>query len=93
MGQLRGMYEGDRSRKLALIDAGFRLPSALDNRPLQLPEFLERVDANALSTATVAWSPKMPPPPYVFSFTRISMTSYGAADATSRSVRLSSVRT
>ena len=44
MGQLRGMYEGDRSRKLALIDAGFRLPSALDNRPLQLPEFLERVN-------------------------------------------------
>ena len=44
MGQLRGMYEGDRSRKMALIDAGFRLPSALDNRPLQLPEFLERAN-------------------------------------------------
>ena len=48
MGQLRGMYEGDRSRKLALIDAGFRLPSALDNRPLQLPEFLERVRPDRL---------------------------------------------
>ncbi|HET6689329.1 MAG TPA: excinuclease ABC subunit UvrB [Miltoncostaeaceae bacterium] len=52
MGQLRGMYEGDRSRKLALIDAGFRLPSALDNRPLQLPEFLERVDQTVFVSAT-----------------------------------------
>jgi excinuclease ABC subunit B len=52
MGQLRGMYEGDRSRKLALIDAGFRLPSALDNRPLQLPEFLERVDQLVFVSAT-----------------------------------------
>jgi excinuclease ABC subunit B len=52
MGQLRGMYEGDRSRKLALIDAGFRLPSALDNRPLQLPEFLDRVDQIVFVSAT-----------------------------------------
>jgi excinuclease ABC subunit B len=52
MGQLRGMYEGDRSRKLALIDAGFRLPSALDNRPLQLPEFLERVGQVIFVSAT-----------------------------------------
>ncbi|MFA9401403.1 MAG: excinuclease ABC subunit B, partial [Acidobacteriota bacterium] len=52
MGQLRGMYEGDRSRKLALIDAGFRLPSALDNRPLQFPEFLERVDQLVYVSAT-----------------------------------------
>jgi excinuclease ABC subunit B len=52
MGQLRGMYEGDRSRKLALIDAGFRLPSALDNRPLQLPEFLERVSQIVFVSAT-----------------------------------------
>jgi excinuclease ABC subunit B len=52
MGQLRGMYEGDRSRKLALIDAGFRLPSALDNRPLQLPEFLERVGPLVFVSAT-----------------------------------------
>ncbi len=52
MGQLRGMYEGDRSRKLALIDAGFRLPSALDNRPLQLPEFLERVGQLIFVSAT-----------------------------------------
>jgi excinuclease ABC subunit B len=43
MGQLRGMYEGDRSRKLNLIDYGFRIPAALDNRPLQLDEFLARV--------------------------------------------------
>nr|WP_217915902.1 excinuclease ABC subunit UvrB [Miltoncostaea marina] len=52
MGQLRGMYEGDRSRKLALIDAGFRLPSALDNRPLQLPEFLDRVGQLIFVSAT-----------------------------------------
>jgi excinuclease ABC subunit B len=52
MGQLRGMYEGDRSRKAALIDYGFRLPSALDNRPLQLPEFLERVNQVVFVSAT-----------------------------------------
>ena len=38
------MYEGDRSRKSTLIDYGFRLPSAIDNRPLKFDEFLERVD-------------------------------------------------
>ena len=52
LGQLRGMYEGDRSRKTALIDAGFRLPSALDNRPLQFPEFLDRVDQLVFVSAT-----------------------------------------
>ncbi len=52
LGQLRGMYEGDRSRKTALIDAGFRLPSALDNRPLQFPEFLERVNQVVFVSAT-----------------------------------------
>jgi excinuclease ABC subunit B len=46
------MYEGDRSRKVALIDAGFRLPSALDNRPLQLPEFLDRVGQLIFVSAT-----------------------------------------
>lgn len=40
--QVRGMYAGDRARKETLIRYGFRLPSALDNRPLQFPEFLER---------------------------------------------------
>ena len=40
--QIGGMYEGDRSRKQTLIDFGFRLPSALDNRPLRFDEFLER---------------------------------------------------
>ncbi|MCB0873088.1 MAG: excinuclease ABC subunit UvrB [Thermoleophilia bacterium] len=52
MGQLRGMYEGDRSRKLSLIEHGFRLPSALDNRPLQLDEFLERVPQIVFVSAT-----------------------------------------
>jgi excinuclease ABC subunit B len=41
--QIRGMYEGDRSRKRTLIDFGFRLPSALDNRPLRFAEFEKRV--------------------------------------------------
>ncbi len=41
--QIRGMYEGDRSRKRTLIDFGFRLPSALDNRPLKFDEFERRV--------------------------------------------------
>ena len=40
--QIGGMYEGDRSRKQTLVDYGFRLPSALDNRPLRFDEFLER---------------------------------------------------
>ncbi|MCU0307903.1 MAG: excinuclease ABC subunit UvrB [Thermoleophilia bacterium] len=50
--QLRGMYEGDRSRKAALIDNGFRLPSAADNRPLRLEEFLERVGQVVFVSAT-----------------------------------------
>jgi excinuclease ABC subunit B len=40
--QLKGMYRGDRSRKQTLVDYGFRLPSALDNRCLTFEEFLER---------------------------------------------------
>ncbi|MFQ3574524.1 MAG: excinuclease ABC subunit UvrB [Thermodesulfovibrionales bacterium] len=40
--QIGGMYEGDRSRKQTLVDYGFRLPSALDNRPLRFDEFMER---------------------------------------------------
>ena len=42
--QVRGMYEGDRSRKLSLVEYGFRLPSALDNRPLRFDEFYEKLD-------------------------------------------------
>ena len=38
--QIGGMYEGDRSRKSVLVDYGFRLPSAMDNRPLKFPEFM-----------------------------------------------------
>ena len=52
MGQLRGMYEGDRSRKNALVDHGFRLPSARDNRPLMFDEFLERVGQTVFVSAT-----------------------------------------
>ena len=41
--QVRGMYEGDKSRKQTLVDFGFRLPSALDNRPLRFEEFLAKL--------------------------------------------------
>jgi excinuclease ABC subunit B len=50
--QLGGMYEGDRSRKQTLVDFGFRLPSALDNRPLRFDEFLEKVPQMVFVSAT-----------------------------------------
>lgn len=50
--QLRGMYEGDRSRKQTLVDHGFRLPSALDNRPLKQAEFWTKVDQAIFVSAT-----------------------------------------
>ncbi len=50
--QIRGMYNGDRSRKTVLVDYGFRLPSALDNRPLNFGEFSEHVRQVAYVSAT-----------------------------------------
>jgi excinuclease ABC subunit B len=50
--QIGGMYEGDRSRKQTLVDFGFRLPSALDNRPLRFDEFLARVPQLLFVSAT-----------------------------------------
>jgi excinuclease ABC subunit B len=50
--QIRGMYGGDRSRKQTLVDYGFRLPSALDNRPLNFEEFEQRVKQAIYTTAT-----------------------------------------
>jgi excinuclease ABC subunit B len=50
--QLRSMYAGDRSRKEKLVKHGFRLPSALDNRPLKEPEFWERVQRTVFISAT-----------------------------------------
>ncbi len=50
--QIRGMYHGDRSRKTTLVDYGFRLPSALDNRPLTFSEFEERVGQVLFTSAT-----------------------------------------
>jgi excinuclease ABC subunit B len=50
--QLNGMYHGDRSRKETLIDYGFRLPSALDNRPLSFTEFEQRVNQVIYTSAT-----------------------------------------
>ena len=51
-GQLHGMYNGDRSRKTTLVEYGFRLPSALDNRPLQFEEFEARVKQVVFVSAT-----------------------------------------
>lgn len=50
--QVRGMYAGDRARKQTLIDYGFRLPSALDNRPLQFDEFYKHINQAVFVSAT-----------------------------------------
>ncbi|MFA9400111.1 MAG: excinuclease ABC subunit UvrB [Acidobacteriota bacterium] len=50
--QIGGMYLGDRSRKRTLVDYGFRLPSAIDNRPLKFDEFMERMNQLVLVSAT-----------------------------------------
>ena len=50
--QIRGMYAGDRSRKTTLVDYGFRLPSALDNRPLNFGEFEQKIDQLLFVSAT-----------------------------------------
>jgi len=50
--QLRGMYEGDRSRKETLVEYGFRLPSCLDNRPLRFDEFMELINQVIFVSAT-----------------------------------------
>ena len=52
--QIHGQYAGDRSRKDVLVDHGFRLPSAMDNRPLTFEEWYERVDQVVLLSATPA---------------------------------------
>ena len=50
--QIRGMYAGDRSRKTTLVDFGFRLPSAMDNRPLNFPEFENKISQILFVSAT-----------------------------------------
>jgi excinuclease ABC subunit B len=52
--QIRGMYQGDKSRKQTLVDYGFRLPSAMDNRPLNIREFQERINQVIYTSATPA---------------------------------------
>ncbi|PYL46196.1 MAG: excinuclease ABC subunit B, partial [Verrucomicrobia bacterium] len=52
--QIGGMYEGDRSRKTVLVNYGFRLPSALDNRPLNFDEFMKLTDQTIYASATPA---------------------------------------
>ena len=52
--QIGGMYEGDKSRKTVLVDHGFRLPSALDNRPLRFEEFMDKVGQIVYVSATPA---------------------------------------
>lgn len=63
--QIRGMYAGDFSRKQTLIDYGFRLPSALDNRPLKFDEFMRRIPNFIATSATPAeWEVSMSKPDY-----------------------------
>lgn len=50
--QVRGMYAGDHARKKNLIDYGFRLPSAFDNRPLNFDEFYDRINQVVFVSAT-----------------------------------------
>jgi excinuclease ABC subunit B len=50
--QIHGMYEGDRSRKETLVEHGFRLPSAMDNRPLRFEEFMDRINQVLFVSAT-----------------------------------------
>ncbi len=50
--QVRGMYHGDRARKETLVEFGFRLPSAMDNRPLNFDEFLQRINQTVYTSAT-----------------------------------------
>ncbi len=52
--QVRGMFAGDHSRKLTLVEHGFRLPSALDNRPLRFDEWEKRVKQVLFMSATPA---------------------------------------
>ena len=52
IGQFTGMYNGDRARKATLVEYGFRLPSALDNRPLKFPEFEQRMRQSVFVSAT-----------------------------------------
>lgn len=52
--QIRGMFAGDHARKTTLVDHGFRLPSALDNRPLRIEEFMERINQTIFVSATPA---------------------------------------
>ena len=52
VGQVRGMFNGDRARKQTLVDYGFRMPSALDNRPLTFEEFEHRINQVVYVSAT-----------------------------------------
>lgn len=70
--QIRGMYNGDRARKETLIDYGFRLPSALDNRPLKFEEFMRRVKQVTYVSAT--------PDEYELSLTKTTTGDAGIAE-------------
>lgn len=72
--QIGGMYEGDRSRKQVLVDYGFRLPSALDNRPLNFPEFMEMTHQMVYVSAT--------PSPFELRNSKVGNTSYQAVSRT-----------
>ena len=63
--QIRGMYAGDRSRKQTLVDHGFRLPSALDNRPLNIEEFEKKINQIIYVSATPAEYEKIKSKKYI----------------------------
>ena len=63
--QVRGMVRGDRARKEILVEYGFRLPSAIDNRPLTFPEFNERIDRTLFVSATPASYELLKSKPYI----------------------------
>ena len=79
IGQLNGMYNGDRSRKENLVDYGFRLPSALDNRPLKFDEFERKMRQAIFVSAT--------PADYEQQHRRPGGRAAGAADRSRRSGR------
>jgi len=71
MPQIGGMYEGDRSRKSVLVEHGFRLPSAMDNRPLKFGEFMETTDKMLYVSAT--------PGPFELLNSRVGVKTFRAA--------------
>ena len=91
MPQIGGMYEGDRSRKTVLVEHGFRLPSALDNRPLNFEEFQALQNQTIYVSATpgpkelamvrkAAWSSRIVAPDRAWSIPKVTRQTAEGAD-------------